>query len=76
MCLILMATGQPEVMGVKYFHAYSLRNKKPHKRRAPADRKSFYKWLYVNGYHYDNDGRVFFDQAPTSKICQEERLQG
>jgi len=68
--------GQPEVMGVKYFHAYSLRNKKPHKRRAPADRKSFYKWLYVSGYHYDNDGRVFFDQAPTSKFVRKNAYKG
>ena len=31
--------GQPEVMGVKYFHAYSLRNKKPHKRRGAGRSK-------------------------------------
>jgi len=68
--------GQPEVMGVKYFHAYSLRNKKPHKRRAPADRKSFYKWLYVNGYYYDNDGKLFFDQAPTSRYVRKNAYKG
>jgi len=68
--------GKPEVMGVKYFHAYSLKNKKPYKRRAPADRKSFYKWLYVNGYHYDNQGRVIFDEAPTSKFVRKTAYQG
>ncbi len=68
--------GKPEVMGVKYFHAYSLKNKKPYKRRAPADRKSFYKWLYVNGYHYDNQGSVIFDEAPTSKFVRKTAYQG
>jgi hypothetical protein len=68
--------GRPEVMGVKYFHAYSLKNKKPYKRRAPADRKSFYKWLYVNGYHYDNQGNVIFEEAPTSKFVRKNAYQG
>jgi hypothetical protein len=68
--------GHPEVMGVKYFHAYSLRNKRPYKRRAPADRKSFYKWLYVNGYHYDEDGTLIFDEAPTSKFVRKNAYKG
>jgi len=68
--------GHPEVMGVKYFHAYSLKNKKPYKRRAPADRKSFYKWLYVNGYRYDADGGLVFDQAPTSRFVRKNAYKG
>ena len=68
--------GRPEVMGVKYFHAYSLKHKKPYKRRAPADRKSFYKWLYVNGYRYDADGGLFFDQAPTSRFVRKNAYKG
>ena len=68
--------GQPEVMGVKYFHAYSLKRKKPYKRRAPADRKSFYKWLYVNGYRYDADGGLVFDQAPTSRFVRKNAYKG
>ncbi len=68
--------GRPEVMGVKYFHAYSLRHKKPHKRRAPADRKSFYKWLYVNGYYYDAEGGLVFNQAPTSRFVRKNAYKG
>ena len=68
--------GTPEVMGVKYFHAYSLKNKRPYKRRAPADRKSFYKWLYVNGYHYDDHGTLIFDKAPTSKFVRNNAYEG
>ena len=68
--------GQPEVMGIKYFHAYSLKNKKPYKRRAPAQRKAFYKWLYVDGYRYDDQDRVIFDQAPTSRFVQRNAYKG
>ena len=68
--------GQPEVMGIKYFHAYSLKNKKPYKRRAPAHRKAFYKWLYVDGYRYDDQDRVIFDQAPTSRFVQRNAYKG
>ncbi len=68
--------GRPEVMGIKYFHAYSLRNKRPYKRRAPADRKPFYKWLYVSGYHYDGNDRLIFDEAPTSKFVRKNAYKG
>ena len=68
--------GEPEVMGVKYFHAYSLKHKKPFKRRAPADRKSFYKWLYVNGYRYNADGGLVFDQATTSRFVRKSAYKG
>ena len=33
-------------MGVRYFVAYSLRNKKPDKLRAPTERRAYYDWLY------------------------------
>ena len=68
--------GRPEVMGVKYFHAYSLKNKKPHKRRAPPDRKSFYEWLYVNGYRYGDSGQLVFDRAPTSRFVRKNAYKG
>lgn len=68
--------GQLEVMGVKYFYAYSLKGKKPHQMRAPSDRKSFYKWLYQNGYHYAPDGRVVFEKAPTSKFIGKRAVRG
>jgi hypothetical protein len=68
--------GEPEVMGVAYYHAYSLRNKKPHKKRAASDRRSFYKWLYKEGYRYDAQDRVFFDRAPTSKFIGMKAVSG
>jgi len=68
--------GRPEVMGVKYFHAYSLKGKKPYQMRAPSDRKSFYSWLYKKGYHYDADGRVIFEKASTSKFIGKKAVKG
>ncbi len=68
--------GRPEVMGVAYFHAYSLNGKTPHQMRAPSDRESFYKWLYRKGYHYEPDGRVVFEKAPTSKFIGKSAIKG
>jgi hypothetical protein len=68
--------GRPEVMGMRYFHAYSLKGKKPHQMRAPSDRKSFYKWLYKKGYHYEPNGRLVFENTPTSKFIGEKAVRG
>lgn len=68
--------GSPEVMGVAYFYAYSLRSKKPHQMRTPSDRESFYQWLYRKGYHYAPDGRVVFDKAVASKFIGKRAVKG
>jgi hypothetical protein len=68
--------GRAEVMGVKYFYAYSLKNKKPHAMRASANRKSFYAWLYKRGYRYDTGGRVIFDKATTLKFVRVKAEKG
>lgn len=68
--------GEPEVMGVAYFHAYALSNKKPAKRRAPAERKAFYEWLYGSGYRYDENDRVIFEEAVTSAFVGKKAEEG
>lgn len=68
--------GQPEVMGVAYFHAYALKGKQPAKRRAPAERKAFYEWLYGSGYHYDAQDRVVFDEAAGSRFVGTKAEEG
>jgi len=68
--------GKPEVMGLKYYYAYSLKGKKPHRWRTPSDRTSFYKWLYKKGYHYDADGRVVFEKAPSSRFIGRRAVKG
>jgi hypothetical protein len=43
----------PEVMGVRYFVAYSLRDKTPDQLRAPVERRAYYVWLYAGELDYD-----------------------
>ncbi len=68
--------GEPEVMGVAYFHAYSLSNKKPFKYRANPNRKDFYAWLYGAGYRYDENDQVIFDEATVSKFRGARAVEG
>jgi hypothetical protein len=68
--------GEPEVMGVRYYYAYSLKNKKPYKLRAGTDRKSFYKWLYRKGYSYDEHAKVVFEQVSTSAFEGNKAVKG
>ncbi|HXJ36944.1 MAG TPA: hypothetical protein VMS22_23145 [Candidatus Eisenbacteria bacterium] len=52
----------PEVMGVRYFVAYSLHDKTPDALRAPIDRHAYYAWLYAGDLDYDGaDHGVFHD---------------
>ncbi|MDY7034669.1 MAG: hypothetical protein SV375_00700, partial [Thermodesulfobacteriota bacterium] len=68
--------GKPEVTGVKYYYSYSLKNKKPYRMRASSDRQSFYKWLYKDGYRYDKESRLIFDQVTTSKFIGNKAVKG
>jgi hypothetical protein len=50
----------PEVMGVRYFIAYSLKNNRPDRLRVRAERHAYYDWLYGGELEYDgSDGGVF-----------------
>jgi hypothetical protein len=50
----------PEVIGVRYFIAYSLNDKTPDRLRAPMERHAYYAWLYAGDLSYDaGDGGVF-----------------
>jgi len=51
---------EPEVMGVRYFVAYSLRDKTPDKLRAPTERRAYYDWLYGGELRYHPDGTGYF----------------
>jgi hypothetical protein len=56
--------GTPEVMGVKYYLAFSTtRDRLPHKAWAPNRRELFYDWLYTGELKYAADGSGFFDEA-------------
>ncbi len=51
---------EPEVMGIRYYIAYGLKNKRPHRLRAPNQRRAFYAWLYGGELDYDDQGRGIF----------------
>lgn len=68
--------GTPEVMGVKYYHVYTLRGKKPYKRRAEPNRRDYYAWLYKTGYDYDAMGRVVFAEAKSGKFLGSKAVPG
>ncbi len=53
----------PEVMGVRYFIAFSLKNKKPDRLRVRNERKSYYEWLYAGELQYRFDGTPFFPEV-------------
>ncbi len=52
---------KPEVMGVRYYVAYTLKDKKPGKLRAPMERRPYYKWLYGGALKYNPDGQGYFN---------------
>jgi hypothetical protein len=51
----------PEVMGVKYFIAYSLIGGKPDRLRVKNERHAYYDWLYGGDLQWDGDRGVFRD---------------
>jgi len=57
----------PEVMGVRYFIAYSLKGNKPDRLRVRDERHAYYDWLYGGELGYDGTERGFF---PTIKDCR------
>lgn len=67
---------EPEVMGVRYFVAYSLRNKKPNKLRAPTERRAFYKWLYGGELKYHADGAGRFEDIRDGRFVGRKALDG
>ncbi len=67
---------QPEVMGVRYFVAFSLRNKSPDKLRAPIERKAFYEWLYGGELEYSQQGNAYFKQIKDTHYIGRRAVDG
>jgi hypothetical protein len=67
---------QPEVMGVRYFVAFSLRNKRADKLRAPIERKAFYEWLYGGELKYDEQGHAYFKQIRDTHFIGRRAVDG
>jgi len=66
----------PEVMGVEYFVAYSLRNKKPHQLRVRNERRAFYAWLYGDEIRYHDDGTAWFPEVQDGRFVERFAKRG
>ena len=67
---------EPEVMGVRYFIAYALRDNKPDHLRARDDRRAYYDWLYGGELSYDNADRGIFHQIKDSRFIGRTAVDG
>lgn len=66
----------PEVMGVAYFVAYSLKDKKPDRLRAPTERKGFYDWLYGGELKYHEDASGWFTDIQDAHYKGRKAVDG
>ena len=67
---------EPEVMGVRYFVAYSLSKKRPKKLRAPTERRGYYDWLYSGELKYRPDGRGWFADIRDGQFVGRKAVDG
>ena len=67
---------EPEIMGVRYLVAYTLRNKKPHQMRAPSERRAFYDWLYGGELKFDDEGGGYFVDVMDAKFAGRKAIEG
>jgi hypothetical protein len=66
----------PEVMGVRYFTAYTLKNKKAGKLRAPMERRPFYSWLYGGILKYEENGQGYFENIEDGRFVEKQAVAG
>ncbi len=63
----------PEVMGVRYFIAYSLIGGKPDRLRVKNERRAYYDWLYGGDLGWDGDRGVFTDVRDARFVGRDAR---
>ena len=67
---------EPEVMGVRYFIAFSLRNKRPHQLRVRNERSAYYDWLYAGELELDEDGNGWFTDVQDGRFIERVARKG
>ena len=68
--------GTPEVMGVRYFVAYSLNGKVPGELRAPIERHAYYDWLYAGDLAIDARDRGVFHDVRDARFVDRSATPG
>jgi hypothetical protein len=66
----------PEVMGVRYFIAFSLRDKQPDQLRVRNERHAYYDWLYGGDLRYDPDGTGRFGAIRDGRFIERKAIEG
>jgi hypothetical protein len=64
---------QPEVMGVRYFIAYSLVAGKPDRLRVKNERRAYYDWLYGGDLAFEGDQGVLRDVHDARFVGRDAR---
>jgi hypothetical protein len=66
----------PEVMGVRYFIAYSLKNDRPDRLRVRNERRAYYDWLYAGELGYDAADRGVFAKVNDGRFSGRTAIAG
>jgi len=66
----------PEVMGVRYFIAYSLTNDRPDRLRVRNERTAYYDWLYGGDLGFDAKGRGVFSKVRDGRFIARQAVAG
>jgi hypothetical protein len=66
----------PEVVGVRYFIAYSLKDNKPDRLRVRNERHAYYDWLYAGELEYDAADRGVFPTVSDGRFIGRTAAEG
>ncbi len=66
----------PEVIGVRYFIAYSLKDNKPDRLRVRDERHAYYDWLYGGELEYDGADRGVFRNVKDGRFIGRAAVDG
>jgi hypothetical protein len=66
----------PEVMGVRYFIAYSLKGSRPDRLRVRDERGAYYDWLYGGELQYDEAGQPYFRNIRDGRFIERRAVDG
>ena len=67
---------EPEVMGVRYFIAYALRDNKPDHLRVRDERHVYYDWLYGGELEYDASDHGVFHKIKDGRFIGRDAMEG
>ncbi|MBW2268658.1 MAG: hypothetical protein JRH16_08775 [Deltaproteobacteria bacterium] len=67
---------EPEVMGVQYYIAYSLSQKRPKRLRVKDERLAYYEWLYAGDFELDGEGRAWLVDVQDGRFVERTAKRG